>query len=311
MREKTYKLITTSPLLLHGAGGARDAPEVRTPSLRGVLRYWLRAGLRGQNLNDNGVRTIEAAIFGTAGDRNATASAVRCLLEADAANRADRGRFQVLPHAAGQRGQVCFSGIRDGVSLSLRLIKRPTGATQVPVFEIADELIPLALGLGGLGLRSRRGFGTVAIQPPIPIEKAIASFRKAIASLRNELPRAMQGTSNASIGVPRLAPDQCVVLEGIMHGGAVTERDPFLGALRKVMIAFHDAAAIGSGGRTFGQVQGGRIASAIHVRLLADRREPCVRATIFKVEADERTAKRLGKWCRDLDLKPVWGEKWF
>lgn len=50
----TVTLQTVTPLFLGGAG-PRGAPELRAPSFRGALRYWLRAAL-GEAIGDNDLK---------------------------------------------------------------------------------------------------------------------------------------------------------------------------------------------------------------------------------------------------------------
>lgn len=76
-----YKLSVTleavTPLFLGGAD-PHGKPELRAPSFRGALRYWLRAALGGvlgdQDLD--ALRKAEAEVFGSAGGSGSTKSAV-------------------------------------------------------------------------------------------------------------------------------------------------------------------------------------------------------------------------------------------
>ena len=48
-------------------GGAWYQPELRAPSFRGIMRFWLRALLGGVMEDLSEVRAGEAAVFGLAG----------------------------------------------------------------------------------------------------------------------------------------------------------------------------------------------------------------------------------------------------
>ncbi len=66
-------LVTVTPLFLAGAE-PRGAPELRAPSVRGALRFWLRALAGGcYGTDDAGlqeVRKLEARVFGDAGGKD-------------------------------------------------------------------------------------------------------------------------------------------------------------------------------------------------------------------------------------------------
>ncbi len=67
MQEVTFTLQTITPLFL--AGADQTKAELRAPSFRGVLRYWLRALVGGLvGADDTGLRQVievEADVFGT------------------------------------------------------------------------------------------------------------------------------------------------------------------------------------------------------------------------------------------------------
>jgi CRISPR-associated protein Cmr1 len=66
-------LMTVTPLFIAGAD-PRGAPELRVPSVRGALRFWLRALAGGcYGTDDAGlqeVRKLEAKVFGDAGGKD-------------------------------------------------------------------------------------------------------------------------------------------------------------------------------------------------------------------------------------------------
>ncbi|MGQ9778178.1 MAG: type III-B CRISPR module RAMP protein Cmr1, partial [Thermodesulfobacteriota bacterium] len=68
MCELKVTLETVTPLFLGGAA-PRGAPELRAPSFRGALRYWLRAlvGAAGER----SMRQHEDRLFGVGGDHAA------------------------------------------------------------------------------------------------------------------------------------------------------------------------------------------------------------------------------------------------
>lgn len=143
-------LQTTTPLRLCGAD-PRGAYEVRAASLRGVLRFWLRALLGGE-IGDGAnslkaLRQAEGAVFG---DTKLGASRVVVRLTANS-----------------EQGT---SGIPAGSLLTLTIVPRP------PYHSVPDAVwgaLHLFVLLGGLGKRSRRGNGSFIVHSysggiPIP-----------------------------------------------------------------------------------------------------------------------------------------------
>src|SRR5260370_29995214 len=63
MQEVTFTLRTLTPLLMAGAN--QNIPELRSPSFRGLMRYWQRAlvGGRGKSLKE--VVGVENSVFGS------------------------------------------------------------------------------------------------------------------------------------------------------------------------------------------------------------------------------------------------------
>jgi len=146
-------LETVTPLFLGGAD-PRGEPELRAASIRGALRFWLRALLGGVigdgKLND--LRRAEAAVFGST-DTGASPVVVRV------AGSVQHSSYRPLLHNPNKA--FTFKGIRPGETFSLELIPRPPHKSVDP---IVVSTIALWLLLGGLGRRSRRGFGTLRLQ---------------------------------------------------------------------------------------------------------------------------------------------------
>jgi CRISPR-associated protein Cmr1 len=144
-------LETVTPLFL---GGAEQQAELRPASVRGALRYWLRAGLGGV-LGDNQVSEIarlERKIFGST---DAGSPIVVRLFPQDSVASA---MSQLLPH----RDQGDAKAWPVGKKVKLILALAPHGKLQPQsdvLLENATRAALLWLNLGGLGRRSRRGAG--------------------------------------------------------------------------------------------------------------------------------------------------------
>jgi CRISPR type III-B/RAMP module RAMP protein Cmr1 len=146
-------LKTVTPLFLAGADGA--TPELRPASFRGVLRFWLRALLGGALGDDlRAIKMAEASVFGSTDG----ASAVALRVLTDAKRLGHRGH-RPLPHNPSKSFR--FEGWDSGQSFTLHMSTRP-GVLSFPDGAIAS--LALMIGLGGLGRRSRRGFGSLQVQ---------------------------------------------------------------------------------------------------------------------------------------------------
>lgn len=65
MLQHTFKCEVLTPLFLGGAD-ARGVPELRSPSIRGAMRYWYRALLGGTNPSLKSLHEAESLLFGKA-----------------------------------------------------------------------------------------------------------------------------------------------------------------------------------------------------------------------------------------------------
>jgi len=163
------KLETVTPLFLAGAD-PRGAPELRAASVRGALRYWLRALLGGalgdQNLD--ALREAEAAVFGSTDNASPVVVRIRDSypqIESFSELAEKRPGISYLFFAArGTRNEPERSAIKAGSLFELVLSKR------VGLEEAGDQALHRAYAalwllthLGGLGARSRRGAGNLQV----------------------------------------------------------------------------------------------------------------------------------------------------
>lgn len=173
----TVTLQTITPLFLGGAYGldgpehnhcrihidrqrganGRAEPELRPPSFRGVLRYWLRAALGGVvgDKDINTLRELESAVFGSTDH----GSPVRVRLSCPHGQLKTK-RVSILPHIRGKG-----SGERNAFAAGqeFELIMSQDGICGEEVWNAACSALMLALTFGGVGLRSRRGYGTLHV----------------------------------------------------------------------------------------------------------------------------------------------------
>jgi len=150
MAQVRLNLEAVTPMFL---GGADQQPDLRPASIRGALRYWLRAALGGV-IGDNYIdelRRLEAAVFGEI-ERG---SAVRVRLSQPTFTAANEF---LLPHKS--QGQAKAVPVEQDFTLTLYL--RPLA--DLRALEMATWSALLWVTLGGIGRRSRRGAGSLQIK---------------------------------------------------------------------------------------------------------------------------------------------------
>jgi CRISPR-associated protein Cmr1 len=144
------KLIT--PMLMHGED--TSVAELRPPSIKGAIRFWWRA-VHG-NLTLEELKKQESKLFGGAGEDTAVKSSFRIKLITTSLKTE---QIDPLPH---KNNRFKISGYKENQNFKITLIGRE--------LDIIEKIFKLASILGGLGQRSRRGFGSIQIQDSISEE---------------------------------------------------------------------------------------------------------------------------------------------
>jgi len=146
-------LETVTPLFL-GGSDPRGSPELRTASFRGALRFWLRA-LLGGILGDKPAEIFrhESQVFGSTDH----ASPIKLRLQAKREGL-KWDEYNPLLHKPDHEVRFRFKGFVPNQSFEIHLL----GQNQQAV-EQAKKALQLLCYLGGLGRRSRRGFGSLQI----------------------------------------------------------------------------------------------------------------------------------------------------
>jgi CRISPR-associated protein Cmr1 len=165
MKRLTLEVETLTPLFL--AGEDQRVAELRTPSVRGVLRYWFRA-MMGGIIGDNNVsklRNLEALVFGD------TKRASRVIVKVG-----DSPRTQAFPRPRELPGlgYLFFSMpmqnrecIPTGSRFYITLQERPlpqdaeSNLSSEQVMAAVIGSLWLLMHLGGLGSRARRCGGNL------------------------------------------------------------------------------------------------------------------------------------------------------
>jgi CRISPR-associated protein Cmr6 len=178
----TLELVT--PAFLAGANQQAEDCDLRPATLRGHLRWWWRT-MHAGNLDVQTLRKLEAAIWGN----TKSGGAVRIVVTSHSAPRpllfdhrviADRNDLPLPPDRKTTRGLAYFSyGMNDAGrqryflaplhSWNLRIVARPLNLpdgdrlTAEDVLSHAKKALWLLSSYGGVGAKSRKGFGGLAL----------------------------------------------------------------------------------------------------------------------------------------------------
>jgi CRISPR-associated protein Cmr1 len=204
VRTVTVTLETVTPLFL---GGAELRPELRPPAFRGALRYWLRAALGGVIGDNNfaGLHRLESAVFGSTD----SGSPIQIRRHGNPRESEEK----VLPHKEGRQA-ASRKAFSSGQTFKLSLSQ--FRSDDEPTWQSACSALNLALTLGGVGLRSRRGHGTLRVIQSSDL--AIVPLTPTIlAGWRQHL---QQVTENALVAARALAQSRGVALAQLPTGSA-------------------------------------------------------------------------------------------
>lgn len=168
-----------TPLFL--AGADPNTAELRPASVRGMLRYWLRALLGGRGYTGKALAEQEALVFGSAGmgGVEARASAVNVITQIDPRARIERAKGHKLMIQGSGTGYLWYSAALGqnnrafypaGTPFQVALVA-PRG--DKAVLKKAAVAFWLLAHLGGLGTRNRNGAGCFFIRKMRASEDAL------------------------------------------------------------------------------------------------------------------------------------------
>lgn len=138
MNKTQLNLKTVTPMFLRGSDNS--TPELRTPPFKSLFRYWWRTV---QDYDVNSLRKNEAELFGSTDVKSPFS--LRISVKTDPSTT----EYELLPHKPGRK--TCAINIEQPIELHL------TTKTDTDYHRIAK----LGFLLGGVGARSRRGFGSI------------------------------------------------------------------------------------------------------------------------------------------------------
>jgi CRISPR type III-B/RAMP module RAMP protein Cmr1 len=252
----------------------RAEPELRASSLRGILRYWLRAILGGQPISVSQVFEQESAILGS----TATGSRVNVRVQQGRSMQAAESQTVIPRQTRGY--SLTHTGFVPGSEFRITLSTHPLDKSEV--LDAGSDLLKavfLMAHFGGLGRRSRRGSGNLRMldangyegEPPLAIlpenRDELAQY---LTSVSHHISPQSQ-TVGRKPGFPVFAWDTAVVLVG--RQTHVTYEDAF-NELWNISGPYHHEGGI------FGDVRPRR-ASAIHMRVAAVRAGYVTQQTIL------------------------------
>lgn len=162
MEERKLLCSFITPMFSYGA--YRDVPEFRTTQVKGIMRYVYRIAspLKTQILKKN-----EGMLFGETSDGTGHASPVR--LAATAEGRRKENRMPLLLHNEKRGSNPLMQYLGAGTVLLSVKVKPGLEKEKDENHQRADvdwytDLAILSLTLCGLGRRSRKGRGAIAIE---------------------------------------------------------------------------------------------------------------------------------------------------
>ncbi len=160
MTKTKLKLETVTPMFLHGEN--RTELELRPPPFKALFRYWwrtvqdcdensLREAEAKQDCDENSLREAEAKLFGST--KGKAPFSIRISGTTNLANT----KCKPLPHRTDNRG-FKRDAYKGGQSFDLHLITNTKNSSDASTYE---QIAKLGFLLGGVGNRSRRGFGSI------------------------------------------------------------------------------------------------------------------------------------------------------
>jgi CRISPR-associated protein Cmr1 len=148
MKTLIFTCRTITPLVMSGADGR--TPELRPPGIKAALRFWWRS-LHG-HLTLDGLKKEESKLFGDTSERSDIL--VRVL-----GQPTERRTVALLEHKQDPNQQSKVDAFSENQSFKVRLDFNENSISE----QNLKSLFIVTCALGGWGKRSRRGFGSIAV----------------------------------------------------------------------------------------------------------------------------------------------------
>ena len=155
MDYKRLKIKTITPMLSHGI--SRYKPEFRVTELKSAMRFWWRAINTFENLKD--MKKKEGILFG---DSENNCSPFRMKAKVIGNNKKDLSEYHIAKVGKTKEGKdIEIKGIHIDKDIEITLYSNKLYDSNL---EFYVKLIKLVSFLGGLGQRSRRGYGAFNVE---------------------------------------------------------------------------------------------------------------------------------------------------
>jgi len=148
MKKIVYDLETITPTFCYSAS---RTVELRPSSFKGLMRYWYRALIAENDVKR--LHKMENQLFGST--CNSSSFRIRVLNHIN--KKYDVSRVRLLPHkSSSSKSSSSMNAIKQGFKFKLELSSKSEKLDEI------TDIFELSLLLGGIGRRSRRGFGSIA-----------------------------------------------------------------------------------------------------------------------------------------------------
>lgn len=293
----TVKTIT--PLLMYGADNKKPnaQPELRAPSVRGILRYWLRAVLGQKDQDPENLYKAESRILGSTSQVSQISVRVmpsRSLVEA--------GDVRVLPE------RLSHVGYEPEGEFRMVFSTHPLASEDLLTGDFL-KAVYLMMQLGGLGKRARRGSGNLRVLNASGVNETLGNYSlDYLAADCSDLKRFLEVITSEigskSIGntppqFPTFAKNTAVVLLGKETEYSYEEA---FNKLWKISGSYHHEGGV------FGDVRPRR-ASAIHMRVSETKAGYVPLMTIFYAGRGKwNTMQDFIQHCRVNGFEDIYGD---
>lgn len=258
MQTTQLELETVTPMFLHGAN-SRNGLELRPPPFKALFRYWWRATQSITRSND--LREEEGKRFGKTGQKSPL------LIRLSFSEELKKDGYQPLPHHTGgwdcgnclQGEKPCRKNYSNDAYCPGQQFKVTLTANNVPHYA---SVAKLGFLLGGVGNRSRRGFGSV--RETSWVFQDVPHLRSEILQTLDSVAGPRQFVDNGSSIVSSLTLLAYPVIREIFFGQPMYN-DP-VPLLKKIGQATHDHYDRHNNALGYARGQQ-RMASPIHIRI--------------------------------------------
>lgn len=179
----------TTPLFLGGANEGKNAAELRSPSIKGLMRFWFRAIALPILHSQAEVKRLESEIFGSTERQSSFLLTITNQNKLTEVKNADWRSYHGLCYLGfgpvNHQGKALRPYFEPNSCMELRVLAKK-GAPKDTAFFLPLTLRALGL-FGAAGARSRKGFGSLSLESLTCNSKAIWNPPTSLEELENQL----------------------------------------------------------------------------------------------------------------------------